>query len=139
MRRAAVPPGESGAAMDVVIAEDDELVRECLMAALDQAGLRAAGAATGEAALQALAEAERPVSVLITDLNLGTGMDGLALARRARALHPGLKVIFISGRYATLRPMDEEACFLPKPFSTGSLLAAIDSMMAGSRAPAAAA
>jgi CheY-like chemotaxis protein len=40
---------------------------------------------------------------LLTDINLPGGMDGTALARRARELQPGLAVIYASARAASLR------------------------------------
>ena len=44
-----------------------------------------------------------PIDVLLTDINLPGGMDGTALARRARELQPNLAVIYASARAATLK------------------------------------
>jgi len=66
---------------------------------------------------------------LLTDINLPSGMDGTALARRARELQPNLAVIYASARAATLQ---QEArvpgsVLLPKPYEpavVGRLVAA---------------
>ena len=115
--------------MDILLVEDDELVRECLAEALQEAGLRIEGTSTAEAAL-VLLRSGHPPDVMVTDINLGAGMDGLAFARAARLLHPGLPVVFISGRYSELRNMMPYERFLPKPFTTPALLRAIEDVRA---------
>ena len=110
--------------MDILLVEDDELVRDCLREALHEAGLHIEGSGSAEAALHLL-NADSPPGVVVTDINLGPGMDGLAFARAAREVCPGLPVVFISGRYAELAGMTAYDRFLPKPFSTPALLQAI--------------
>ncbi len=122
-------PAERGAAvLDILVVEDDEIVRDCLEEALAGAGLRARGSGSAEAALDILA-LEEPPCVVVTDINLGAGMDGLAFARAARERCPGLPVVFISGRYEGVRGMTARERFLPKPFSTPALLQAIAAVL----------
>jgi CheY-like chemotaxis protein len=110
--------------LEILLVEDDDLVRDCLLEALHDAGHAIQGIGTGEAALSSLS-LDRPPSVVVTDINLGPGMDGLAFARAAREMFPELPVVFISGRYAELRGMAAYERFLPKPFTTPALLQAI--------------
>jgi len=119
--------------LDILLIEDDELVRDCLEVALLQAGLETHGSTTAEAALDLLS-AERPPSVVVTDINLGSGMDGLAFMRAARERCPGLPVVFISGRYEELRGMTATERFLPKPFTTPALLRAIADVRSSAQA-----
>ncbi len=121
-----------GRSLDILLIEDDELVRDCLEVALLEAGLDTTGSMSGEAALDLL-NAGRPPSVVVTDINLGAGMDGLAFMRAARELCPGLPVVFISGRYGELRGMTASERFLPKPFTTPALLRAIADVRASAR------
>ncbi len=116
--------------MDILLIEDDELVRDCLELALLEAGLDTTGSTSAEAALDLL-NAEHPPSVVVTDINLGAGMDGLAFMRAARERCPGLPVVFISGRYGELRGMTASERFLPKPFTTPALLRAIEDLRTG--------
>jgi DNA-binding NtrC family response regulator len=109
--------------VDVLLVEDDELVLETLGEALRQAGLETRRHATAESALEALSH-DRP-KIVVTDINLGSGMDGLALGRAVRAQHPDLPFVYISGRYSELRGLTEQERFLLKPFSASVLLRAI--------------
>jgi len=118
--------------LDILLVEDDELVRDCLEVALLEAGLDATGSGSGEAALGLVRADHRP-NVLVTDINLGAGMDGLAFVRAMRELCPGLPVVFISGRYGELRGMTSRERFLPKPFSTPALLRAIADVRASAK------
>ncbi len=117
------------ARLDVLLVEDDELVRDCLAEALHDAGLDIEGSASGEDALAMLRRDTAP-KVLVTDINLGHGMDGLAFARAAREVYPGLPVVYISGRYGELRGLTGRERFLPKPFTAPSLLRAIAEVQA---------
>jgi DNA-binding NtrC family response regulator len=79
-----------------------------------------------------------PFHVLVTDLRL-PGMSGLELIRRARRLHPGLRVVLMS---AFGEPKDiVEAMrlgaddFLPKPFDLEAFLALLDRLRALVGAP----
>jgi CheY-like chemotaxis protein len=56
--------------------------------------------------------------VLLTDLNLGPGLDGSALAQIARKLRPDLPVVYVSGsvrRIEELQPVPG-AAFFAKPY-----------------------
>ena len=84
--------------MDVLVVEDEPLVRESAVAVLREAGFSAAGVASAEEAL-ALAERadDRPPAVVVADLRLGPGMDGLALGAEARRRWPGVGVVYVTG------------------------------------------
>lgn len=125
-------PGWVGIILDILLVEDDELVRDCLEEALLKAGLSITGIESAEEALSLLSP-EKPPSVLVTDINLGAGMDGLAFVRAARAVCPGLPAVFISGRYGELRGMSACERFLPKPFTTPALLRAIEDVRAAAK------
>ncbi len=109
--------------VDVLLVEDDELIRDILGEALDEAGLDTVRTPTAEAALELMGgDAPR---VMVTDINLGSGMDGLELGRAARARFPDLPIVYISGRYAGVAGLRRDERFLPKPFSASALLRTI--------------
>jgi CheY-like chemotaxis protein len=60
-------------------------------------GCRVLAARSGEEALEMLRQAPDRVDLLFTDLSMPGGMTGLMLAERARALHPGLRVLLATG------------------------------------------
>ena len=118
--------------MDILLVEDDDLVRDCLHEALQEAGLRTENSGSAEVALTKL-KPDEPPGAVVTDINLGPGMDGLAFIRAAREVFPTLPVVFISGRYAELRGMAPYERFLPKPFTTPALLRAIADVRAAGK------
>ena len=109
--------------VDVLLVEDDELILETLGDALNLAGLDTVRHSNAEAALE-LMHRDRP-QVVVTDNNLGAGMDGLAFGRAAHAHFPELPIVYISGRYGRIDGLGPFERFLPKPFPASTLLRAI--------------
>ena len=120
--------------MDVLLVEDEAPLRETLAEGLAEAGLDVAEAPSAEIALwvaAAVALAGRPPRVLVTDVNLGRGMDGLALAAEVRRRWPAVGVVVMTGLAVNLdgrRPDPHEVCLL-KPFGTIRLAAAVQGLM----------
>ncbi|GAA5235725.1 response regulator [Verticiella sediminum] len=107
-------------AVSVLLVDDDDAVREVTAILLEDRGCVVAQASSGAAAL-ALLEENAEVDVMLTDFAM-PAMNGAELARRARALRPGLPVIFVTG-YAELQGLDiGDAQVLQKPFNENELL-----------------
>jgi PAS domain S-box-containing protein len=85
-----------GGSETILVVEDDVRVRRVAVARLEDTGYRVLQAETGSEALQML-DLHRDVALLFTDIVMPGGMSGDELAREARLLRPGLKVIFTSG------------------------------------------
>src|SRR5258708_28371133 len=77
----------------ILLAEDDESMRGFLERALAKAGYEVIAFANGKEAHERLLE--EPFSLLLTDIVMPQ-MDGIELARRAFALRPPLKIMFIT-------------------------------------------
>lgn len=112
--------------MYVLLVEDDHLLRICLAELMAEAGFEVVGAPDAESALE-LAGAARPPRMVVSDVNLGPGMDGFALAAAARRRWPAVSVLLISGVEAnfTGRYCGATECFLSKPFSSDAFLQSI--------------
>jgi CheY-like chemotaxis protein len=115
--------------MDVLVVEDEPLVRETAVAALREAGFRVAEAASAEEAL-ALAERDGgggPPAVVVADLRLGPGMDGLALGAEARRRWPGVGVVYATGHPESFdgRLLGPRERYVLKPFAPAALLGAV--------------
>ena len=124
--------------MTVLVVEDEALIRELLVDALADAGLDVAAAADAEAALRVVGpagEEVRPPCVLVTDIDLGRGMDGLALAAEMRCRWPGMGVVVMTGKPANLdgRSSDPREVRLFKPFALARLTTAVHDLMGRSR------
>lgn len=67
------------------------------------------------------------IDALVTDIELGEGPDGLALARLASEARPGLPIVVVSGG---IRPAAAQlppgAVFLPKPYRVADIVAALE-------------
>jgi CheY-like chemotaxis protein len=123
--------------MDVLLVEDEDLLREILGENLTDAGLAVVMAATAEEALGAAGPGTGPPAVVVTDVNLGPGMDGLALAEEVERRWPGVGVVVVTGDWANLdrRPPRPRERHLRKPFTPPHLLAAVRSLMGAAAAP----
>jgi two-component system cell cycle response regulator CpdR len=115
----------------ILLAEDDDSLREFLAKALRRAGHWVEAAPDGS-------EAESQLDGNVFDLLLADvvmpGLDGIELARRASARDPELKVLFITGFAAVaLRQRDGlpgAPRVLSKPFHLRDLVAEVDSILA---------
>ena len=121
--------------MDVLLIDDDALIRVCLVEALHEAGLATIEECCGEDALRAIVD-HGPPHVVVTDINLGAGMDGRTFGAMLRRQHPEVPIIYISGRYAEIRPLTPIERFLAKPFTTRTLLRAIEELRGAAAATA---
>jgi DNA-binding response OmpR family regulator len=81
---------------DLLLVEDDDELRAVMAGALEADGHRVVEAADGRAALDALAE--RPFDLLILDLALGPGPDGIEVCRRLRRAGADLHVLVLTAR-----------------------------------------
>ncbi len=82
--------------MRILLIEDDDLIRELIAEHLGEQGFEVSGLAFAEDALVLLGSGER-IDVLVTDIDLGDGLTGMDVADVARARHPDIELIFISG------------------------------------------
>jgi two-component system, cell cycle response regulator CpdR len=79
----------------LLIAEDEQPVRELLARALTLEGYEVQAAADGAAALDVLSSAG-PFDLLLTDIRMPI-MDGIALALVAARDYPGLVIVLMTG------------------------------------------
>jgi len=80
----------------ILAVEDTPIVRNAVIRMLGDLGYSVIAAQNGPDAVRLL-EADGPIDLLFTDLILPGGIGGIELARLARRLRPGLRVLFTSG------------------------------------------
>ena len=90
------PAANPGDGRTVLVVEDEAEVRAVADAFLHSLGYRVSSVGDATEALRRLRE-DASISLLFSDVRLGDGMDGYALARNARALRPRLAVLLTSG------------------------------------------
>ena len=101
----------------ILLVEDEIFIAEMIQDALEERGLRVKSAHTDRGAYDLLEGEARSFTLLIADINLGRGAEGFDVARRARELHPDLKVVYITGHAGHLQKQGVEGSLMfPKPF-----------------------
>jgi CheY-like chemotaxis protein len=91
---------------------------------LDNCGYDVVEVSSGKQALSICEDREEPIDLLLTDVVMPE-MSGRELAEKLRALHPEMKVLYMSGytQDAILHhgTLDQGANFIQKPFSPDTL------------------
>jgi len=113
-----------GLAATVLFAEDDPAVRQSLAQLLSMSGYRVLTAEDGFEALRLLTQQE--IDVLLTDIVM-PGLDGVELARKAKALRPDMRIMFLTGYSARTAEAIRLGKLLHKPLRA----AAIEAEMRG--------
>lgn len=119
-----------GRILDILVVDDDDLIREAVSQLLEMLGHRATVAGSGEEAVQKLEQGLRTDAVIL-DMNM-PGMGGEQTLPRIRALRPHVPVLLATGR-VDQAAMDilnrvERVSILPKPFSLKDLRSNLDSL-----------
>ena len=116
----------------ILLAEDDDSMRDFLAKALKRAGHEVEAVADGEEGLDALGDRAGRYDLLLTDIVM-PGVDGIELARRAAEIDPGLKIMFITGFAAVALKAGsrapKEAKVLSKPFHLRDLVDEVAKVM----------
>jgi PAS domain S-box-containing protein len=112
----------------ILMVEDDEGVLAVTSEMLRAVGHRVVTARDGHEAFAILKSGE-VIDLIFSDIVMPKGMSGVELARKAQALHPGIKVLLTSGYmgHPLVRDYDAETEFelLGKPYHQSQLLAQI--------------
>ena len=113
----------------ILLAEDDDSLRGFLARALERAGYEVTACADGD---EAAAVLDQDWDLLLTDIVM-PGMDGIEVARQAAAIHPGLRIMFITGFAAVALAGDKApagAKVLSKPIHLREIVSEVERMIA---------
>jgi PAS domain S-box-containing protein len=116
----------------VLVVEDDRDLRSYLIEILRDLNYRVIGAPDAASALGILEQSSTKVDLMLTDVVMPV-INGRELSRRARALRPSLKVLFMSGysRTAVVHQgrVDGDVQLMQKPISSQDLAIRIRDML----------
>ena len=117
-----------GISETVLLVDDDDAVRRLARLMLEQQGYAVREARNAGEALRVCQETAGPLSLLLTNLVLPE-VSGRALANRLLAMHPEMKVLYMSG-YGDFAvgfdaALEPDANYLPKPFPPSTLAWAV--------------
>ncbi len=101
-----------------VVVDDEPLIRLDACDILDRAGFRCLDAPNAEEAIDILERHDGQVALLFSDVDLGSGMNGFALATIASQRWPDIGILVASGASVPADgQLPEGAVFIRKPFS----------------------
>ncbi|WP_324263076.1 response regulator [Altererythrobacter sp. H2] len=133
-RPAERPASEWAGGGRILLVEDEDMVRAVAERALTRAGFSVTTAPDGEEGLAAVAGGGS-FDLVVSDVVM-PGMDGPAMAKAIRKLHPAMPILFMSG-YAEEQLRDEidmeNMHFLAKPFNVQQIGDTVAMVMAGGR------
>jgi CheY-like chemotaxis protein len=117
----------------IMVVDDNEQSRSIAARMLRDEGYRVIEAQSGEQALDRLTGTD-DIHVVLTDIAMPGGIDGLELARRVTALSPWRRVVLMSG-YARIFPQLNTSSapypLLIKPFAADQLAHKISEVLEG--------
>jgi PAS domain S-box-containing protein len=127
---AAVSPGVHGT---VLIADDEEMVRDLCCACVEALGYSVLAAADGVEALELFREHGDVIGLVILDLTMPK-LDGVATFHELKRLQPEIKVIISSGygeqNVASQFTDEKPSAFIQKPFVIKSLQETVTQLLA---------
>jgi DNA-binding NtrC family response regulator len=107
---------------EVLVVEDEPLIRMVAADALADCGIMAWEAADAGEALHVLSE-HPAIGLVFTDVNMPGQMSGLDLAHEVNARRPDVELIVTSGAVTLAdEELPDSGTFLPKPYPTDRLV-----------------
>jgi PAS domain S-box-containing protein len=124
----------SGKGETILLAEDEEALRESISAYLVQHGYKVLKASNGDEALQVAERFEGHIHLLLTDVVMPK-LEGAELAIELSKVRPGISTLFMSGytdrRLLEHLPQSSKPTVLQKPLNLRSLLGIIGEAVKG--------
>jgi PAS domain S-box-containing protein len=117
-------PARGGKGMEtILLVEDEETVRKFILRTLASQGYSVLEAKDGAAATR-IAEKHKNIDLLLTDVVM-PNVNGALLAKRIKAMHPDIRILFMSGYTDNIflpgGVIDPGSKFLQKPFGQADL------------------
>jgi CheY-like chemotaxis protein len=117
---------------NILVVEDDKLVRDMTVAMLESVGYCVHAADSPLDALEYCEKNRDPIDLLITDVVM-PALSGTDLRDQIQAMRPGLKVLFISGYAADIIAhhgiLDSGVNLIRKPFSMSDLAKTVQNII----------
>jgi two-component system, cell cycle sensor histidine kinase and response regulator CckA len=119
----------------ILLVEDEPTLRELYRVILLRSGYQVLEAASGSQALAVWDESNGQIDLLLTDIVMQDGLDGIRLADELAARKPSLKIVYTSGspayQDANDLKMREGSLFLQKPFLPEQLIQIVQKSLSG--------
>jgi CheY-like chemotaxis protein len=109
-----------------LLVEDDCVINADICGVLEDFGIFVTSVFSANAAIEIIESGEY-LKVLLTDIDLGAGLNGFDVAHHARRCYPKLPVVFVSGTMGSRHAAEGVAgsVFVAKPFHPSHIREAI--------------
>jgi len=120
----------------VLVVDDEADILEIAVSYLTEMGFRVLQATDGASAV-AIAEREPEINLLITDIVMPGGMNGLELSEKIKQVKPAIKILYSSGytsdALSEKRGIKIDAPLLDKPYQRSEFIAMVQKVMGSSQ------
>jgi CheY-like chemotaxis protein len=114
----------------VLVVEDEPLLRMNTVDMVEDAGFDVVEAANAKQAMSIL-EGRDDISIILSDIEMPPGMDGMELVAIVRNRWPPIEIILVSGQLASDEVhLPERGVFFSKPYRSHDLVAVMTRMAA---------
>jgi PAS domain S-box-containing protein len=117
----------------ILVVEDDDIMRALTRKMLEEAGYSVLEAKDGQSALDLVSKKDGRIDLVLTDVVM-RGLSGPELALRINALHPEMRVVYMSGYTGELISehdgLQRNIELLEKPFTRVALLRSVNAALA---------
>jgi CheY-like chemotaxis protein len=114
---------EMHTSLNVLLVEDEWLIRADMAAGLEVAGWNVVEASTGEGAVKQLHDGT-DIDLLVTDIQLADTLSGWDVAEAAREVRPNFPVLYVSANPRDPSRQVQDSVFLSKPCNSSEVLQA---------------
>jgi CheY-like chemotaxis protein len=123
--------GLAQVATRVLVVDDKPEIRQLAGTILRRAGYEVETAPGGAEALMLFESRER-FDLIVSDVVMQGGLDGVALVRKLRADHPGLAALLVTGYAPDAAALEASGVpILAKPFTRQAMLSAVEGALSG--------
>lgn len=118
----------------VLVADDEQYIRETIERTLEDQGYRVLTARDGAEALEVYAAKQEEIDLVLTNMEMPF-LDGLALCRALKKLNPGVRILASSGHQQEDKRREIKSSgvdqFLAKPYTAEQLMKCVGETIAG--------
>ncbi len=122
-----------GAGPLVLYVEDEALILEMGVVALEEAGFQVTARSTGPEGMAELNTRGAELKAVITDIDLPGGVSGWDIAKHARELWPDMPIIYVTGGSSNDWPSMgvPGSIIVIKPYAAAQLVVAVSTVLLG--------
>jgi len=116
----------------ILLVDDEELVRECVSAYLEERGYRVLQARDGKHALEVALEFGHRIKAVVSDIEMPC-LNGVEMWKRMKELvTPACRILFLSGNASQYGPRELGGECLGKPASLSQIAAKVNDIVSSS-------